>query len=238
MFSSIRMLQYLAIMIALLAFSRSRSYADYVVTIGNGTGINAPWASVDAVTGGKVSIPIFLQMNSPTTDFSIAFDFGSDPSGYGMPVGYSTPKVITQHADPFSGFSAVGINDELPGQLHSIPGLSEQINWDFAVNLTRDLAVTFSTPTRVFDLEFTVQPNAQPGTQLLSGVPIPFGFPQATSFSNGGGPTDGTVTFYNGSITAAPEPSSLALLGLIAAGGTAYRRFRKKATKVNEQEAA
>lgn len=52
----------------------------------------------------------------------------------------------------------------------------------------------------------------------------------------------GNVSSVGGGFTittpsAVPEPSSMALLGLVAAGGAAFRRFRKKAPKAKELEA-
>ena len=96
----------------------------------------------------------------------------------------------------------------------------------------------------IFDLTNTSTPIGFAGNQLVATVSLntsafagqgPFNFLLSNSFG-GSSVTDTIGTSFNNtvlsggtfSVTAVPEPSSMALLGLVGVGTVALRRFRKK----------
>jgi hypothetical protein len=72
---------------------------------------------------------------------------------------------------------------------------------------------TANTPVRLFDLVFTVQPTAPFGTYAINGVSAAFDPTNGTAVIVNSAPY--TFQIENGSITAVPEPSSIAFGGIL-----------------------
>lgn len=211
------------------------SRADFVISVGDGLG-NASSGYI-ATPGGYVDVPVFAYVSSGlnrTLDtYNLAFDF--DTPGFG----YDSNSISS--IDVRNGIWNAQINFDTAYALNEVfPG---EISFDFIVSDTPniDLSIDSTAPTHLFDLRFTTTSETPANYRFLinplnmdeSIFPIGGGdFVPATNLTS----SLGSVVIQSGSIVAAPEPSSMALLGLVAFGGAAYRRLRKKAPKSNDVE--
>lgn len=222
--------------LAMLGFAiPASSKASFVFTIGNGT------TTTSAVAGADVLIPVYGHFTTAleastfrVAGFQVALDFG--PTGNGVGSGFpalgaitnSTTGAVTSYAS-FTNVDGTGIN-----------------NWDkryvgtvAAVPTFASAATLTTTPSKLFDIKFTVPTNAPDGVYAINGVVVtaPAGGTLVTRI-NASNVTStlnsaATISFVNTTmtITAVPEPSSMAIVGLAGFGFVAREYRRRKLKK-------
>lgn len=217
----------------------STAQAGFTIRVGNGDGQATPWgAPIVAGTTGVV-VPVFIRADSALDtleSYFVAMEFGGGNPGFGIPTGFSNFDAdfstagfgdTANQASKFNSSLAPGLNTVFPGL----------VNFDFRVtNTSTNPVVSTSTFTKLFDLKFDVGTNAAPGIYdvnfVINTAPIQAG--SLTSFSAPGAVAIplSSITAQQGSfqVTAVPEPSSMALLGVSGLGLYAFRRFRKRQT--------
>ena len=195
--------------------------AGFVFTIGSVSG-NAGTTFIVPVT---VTTPDNGQFG-PNGQFNLGIDI--QPSGVGLQSGI-TFSPINAPTFPIAGLSG--------GTLFANPSLNipagQLFNIDTLVNsnAASGALLTTNVPSTVFNLRLDVAGSLAPGTYVIN-----FGSNILTSVTdstgaltlNAAGP--GGYTLNNGSITVVPEPSSLALAGLMVVFATGYasrKRFRR-----------
>jgi len=207
----------------LLGLFTPRSYGEIFFDIGD----------VEVLQGGaSVSVPFTVYTNTPGENFT-GYNFAIDVGGNDAPT-TTVPSIP-------SGFNFVGL-DTTGGIFGStvlnnfdvvfpVPALHPLVDFDFTLNdlftgatAPPPISTNPAMPSTMFALQFTVDPSVPGGTVLpIQFVEAPVLNPSLTSVAS-----DGALTsFSSGSIAVAvPEPSSIAVLGLV--GGAAYMRRRRK----------
>lgn len=222
--------------LAMLGFALPASVkAGFVFTIGNGA------TTTTAAAGANVLIPVYGHFTTAleastfrVAGFQVAMDFG--PTGNGVGSGFpalgaitnSTTGAVTSYAS-FSNVDGTGLN-----------------NWDKRFIGTVAIVPTFAsaislstTPSKLFDIKFTVPTNAPAGIYAINGVATtaPTGGTLVTQINSGGSITTlnsaATIAFVNTTmtITGVPEPSSMAIVGLAGFGFVAREYRRRKLKK-------
>jgi hypothetical protein len=184
--------------------------------------------SIDAITvaaGDEARVGVFARSDASESidGFSLQIDVGAD-----------TAPAVPGGADPspplpagITGLAADPVQSEVGGRtidFNVAPFSNILAGSDIIVNMnSQPLLPLTSTPTQLFELVLNTDASFS-GVVPLSIDSGPFSFSSASPAT--------TISFEPGQITvtAVPEPSSLAALGLLA-GGVAYRR-RRKAAKV------
>ena len=213
------------LLVAPIVFLAADARADFVISISDGNlGTYQAGSINNTVAGGTVKLSVYLYDTAPASRTLTGYDLGFDLDTAG--------KVFSSN---FIGFSATS-GSSLPANFSFIPSAPAATNYDFLVSSSLNSAVTVNgvgSAIKLFDLQF--QANASTATGLYD-----FRFlPTATNTSALGGTVNiNNIAFGVGStplqaaggqfqITAVPEPTSLALLGIVGAG-LIVRRWSKK----------
>lgn len=229
------MKQFLKAIILMIMLGASAK-ADFIVSIGE----TAAMPTFMAGTTGTISVygshneasPISLQ------GFTLALDFApvGAPNGLGLPTGISGPFV--------------GANSVSSGAPVTVSTPSSRNNFDILVSSTftgAPVNMAPSTTFKLFDVSFAISNSAAPGVYGLFlnldgtvGLGV-IGVNDVTTLSAGNPNSYGNaneaagdlVTSATGfqnqfTITAVPEPSTMVLVGLVAAGGGAVRFVRRR----------
>lgn len=227
------MRRFLALVVAVLScVVCNTSKADLIVSIGNVSIVEG---------GGTVLVPVTVRSTMPATDSLKGFNF---PLSFTRPLdlidpidGPGTsgdlPTGLTFNASPIAngaGFgSTSGPADPTLGALEVFQ------DYDFIVNDAADdtnPTLTFGTtnPQTLFSLRMNIgdAASAPAGTVFNIDFVRP-GFANAFNMSDANDQTITTFTLSNGSITvtAVPEPGSMALIGLASLSCVGFRRRRR-----------
>ena len=190
--------------------ANSPTYTALTVPVFNAgsTGTMSVWAYDEQAPGRSL------------TGYDLAFDFDTPGVGFGT---------------AFTAFSATP-NPALSASFVLSTVRPNAINYDFLVSTSGNPTFNIpgiASPVKLFDLSFNIAPTA---------ATAPFNFRFLSTASDNGlfGPVPiNNVAFSGGSIpnralggqfqiTAVPEPSSMALFGLVAVGVGGFRYFRKR----------
>ena len=197
--------------------------ADFIVTIGNGTGLVNPIVTTAGATG--VIVPVFVSSTTVGGDlidgFNLGLDIGGDGLGFtsditGISILAVPPATVTPLTTSASAVLAFG---------------APNVNWDRRANVTFGSTQTITGPVHVFDLLFDISNAATPGTVALNFLPNAQ-MPTTTSRLVGvgalafGSPNNGSLQ-----IDAVPEPTSLGIMGIAGIGSVVTWRKRRKAAK-------
>ena len=205
-------MRYFAFLVAIFALV-APAQAGFVFTIGTVTGL----------AGNTFDVPVTVTSTNGT-QFGVngGFNLGIDaaPAGAGLPSG------IAFNASPISG-SIYFANPTLNTAFNVVFGIDGIGN----SNSSSGLPLPNNIATTVVNLRFNVAGSVAPGSYAIN-----FSSNALTSVtdSNGTPLTLGSADGYTlngGAITVVPEPSSLALAGLVAVCATGYVRrskFRRK----------
>jgi len=187
--------------------------ASFVFTIGSVTGA----AGTTFVVPVTVTTPDGMQFGA-----SGGFNLGIDP----VPSGTGLTSGIALNATPVSGstlFASPGLNTAFNG-VFNIDGIVNS-------NASTGALLTNNVPSTVFNLRFDVGAGVAPGTyainfasNALTSVTDTTGTALTLGAANGYSLNSGAI------IIAVPEPTSLALTGLVVVVAAAYagrRRLRK-----------
>ena len=205
------------------------SFADLVITVGNGDGQITP-VPVSANSGGFIDFFVSASNDSPPnndsfdlTGYNIAIDFGND--NFGFPTGFSNFSVapIGGPGGQFNNDGAIALSTS---DADSLNLFGQNPNFDFVVgdtNLANPNIVELAPPTGLFRLSFDIG-NAPVGIYDVIFQVNPTN-PASTSFTTS--PANQVIVAQQGSveISAVPEPSALALLFLVG-GAMGVRRRR------------
>lgn len=210
--------------------------ADFIVSIGE----TAAMPTFTAGSTGTISVygrhneasPISLQ------GFTLALDFApvGAPNGLGLPAGISGPFV--------------GANSASSGAPVTVSTPSNRNNFDILVSSSfpgTPVNMAPLTTFKLFDVSFAISSSAAPGvyglflnldgtvglgaigvndvTTLLAGNPNSYG---NANFGAGDLATTASGFQNQFTITAVPEPGTMVLVGLMAAGGGAVRFVRRR----------
>ncbi|AMV30540.1 PEP-CTERM motif protein [Pirellula sp. SH-Sr6A] len=213
--------------LVLVGWLQSQAFAEFTFRVGNGTGTSNP---IEVLQGGSVIVPIYGYFdtaaeatNLTVGGFSVAFDLGGD----GRFVN-TNAFVFPDPPPSTTSFSTTGVT--LGGGYSSfIEGNppSTNANWDRRLSATFVSPASFTTtPQRLFDLKFNAGNSV--GVFGINIVPNALSPTNATQVSVNTAPYVFRVEQGSFQITAVPEPSSMALLGIAGLGGFALRRMRRK----------
>ncbi len=236
------MRQFLLGICCVLTMLMGTARSQFIVTVGNGDGLTTP---IQVVAGQQAVVPVFVhfgtQLEVDTFDvstFSSAFDF--------QPVGWG-------HDSTAFNLSSLSITPIVPGSSQDTPLLNPPPIFNFDTRFTTSFSPNFgmsTTPTHLFNMNFTVPMTAAEGVYSINLVTVPT--PSNATYvsvvqeatnnpsgfygilgAQGGESPQGAIVAFNGSISisAVPEPTSLALLGVLGVGGVAWRRGRRLLVK-------
>lgn len=197
--------------------------ADMIIAVSDGNlGTFVPGSinQVDVSSGpGTVRLSVWAYDTAPAgrtfTGYNLAFDLSPIGGTPGFSSNFTlfslSNSVITSVIDPTTG---------------------DEVNYDFKVSTTASSSVGLSgTPIKLFDLSFVALQSTPQGLYNFSFVPGAldsglFGDVPANDVAGISEPLGSVGGQFN--ITAVPEPSTMVLVGLVAAGGGAVRFARRR----------
>ena len=213
------------LLVAPIVFLAADARADFVISISDGNlGTYQAGSINNTVAGGTIKLSVYLYDTAPASRTLTGYDLGFDLDTAG--------KVFSSN---FIGFSATS-GSSLPANFSFIPSAPAANNYDFLVSSSLNSAVTVNgvgSAIKLFDLQFQASASTAPGLYDFRFLP------SATNTSGLGGTVNiNNIAFGVGNtplqaaggqfqITAVPEPTSLALLGIVGAG-LIVRRWSKK----------
>ncbi|XZE35111.1 PEP-CTERM sorting domain-containing protein [Pirellulaceae bacterium SH501] len=185
--------------VVLMCASIPQAMAGITFTVGDGSPIN-----LFKDTGNQL-IPVYISSNASDSLTGVDIFFA------GVGPGATTFAPIGQVNQPGmfgnASFSGGSFGQFSPGFSNLLLNYSAPVSVDASNSLIANIVID----TNALDFGNYAISNAG-GGQVLNGV-------SEVAFSTNGA---------NFSITAVPEPSSLALLGVVGLSGVAYRRFRNR----------
>lgn len=199
--------------------------ADSVIAISNGSlGTYQAGSINNTVAGGTVKLSVYLYDTAPAARTLTGYDLGFDLDAAGK-----------QFSSNFTSFAATS-GASLPSNFVVIPSAPSATNYDFLASASVNAPVVVNgigSPIKLFDFQFQASPSTAAGLYDFKFLPT------ATNTGGLGGTINiNNIAFGVGNtplqavggqfqINAVPEPTSLAMLGVVGLAFVA-RRFRKR----------
>lgn len=219
--------------------TNSNVNAEFVVQIGSATQITNGLSFVAGSTGNQIEIWGSSDVASPDfVAYGLAFDVGTTPGAPPTADGAGFSSAFSNFSGDFSGgfFSGSGFTTNFEAS----PGGD---NYDLYASAAEDSFVTglplaANTPVKLFTLSFNIDANTTLGTYSFTFRPDALlgGADSNQLVGTGLTPTQmsasGLTSF---TVTAVPEPTSLALVGAAGLAGLVRLRRLKKRQAVAEK---
>ncbi len=210
-------------------------HADFVVSVIDGDAISYTAGSATTpvvMPGGTVKLGIWVHDTEgpgrTLSGYNLAFDLAEPGKGFNTT--WFSQVAATANPSLNGGFNIAATN----------ASTDSSITYDYVVGATGSLAIpATATPVKLFDISFSVANATQTGVYN-------FAFVSNAQFRNFFGelvPTNSLTTSSGGAfsnlistggqfqVVAVPEPTSMALVGVVALAGLGVKRFRRRIGK-------